>query len=58
MSEVLVVQGRRMGSEEVAWLGGWIEEHPEWSRKRIAKELCQHWGWVDARGRLKDFAAR
>jgi len=47
-----------MGSEEVAWLRRWIEEHPGWSRKRIAKELCQHWGWVDARGRLKDFAAR
>ena len=58
MSEELVMQGRRMGSEEVAWLRGWIEEHPGWSRKRIAKELCQQWGWVDARGRLKDFAAR
>ena len=58
MLEELVMQGRRMGSEEVAWLRGWIEEHPGWSRKRIAKELCQQWGWVDARGRLKDFAAR
>lgn len=56
--EELVVQGRRMGSEELAWLRGWIDEHRGWSRKRIAKELCQHWGWVDARGRLKDFAAR
>ncbi|MSU31782.1 MAG: hypothetical protein EXS25_03790 [Pedosphaera sp.] len=58
MLEELVLQGRRMGSEEVEWLRRWIEEHPAWSRKRIAKELCQHWVWVDARGRLKDFAAR
>ena len=58
MHEELVMQGRRLRSEKVAWLRGWIGEHPEWSRKRIAKELCQHWGSVDARGRLKDFAAR
>lgn len=30
----------------------------EWSRKRLAKELCRHWQWVDGRGRRKDFAAR
>ncbi|MSU32611.1 MAG: hypothetical protein EXS25_08150, partial [Pedosphaera sp.] len=42
----LVLQGRRMGSEEVEWLRRWIEKHPAWSRKRIAKELCQHWDWV------------
>ncbi len=57
MHEELVMQGR-LGSEKVAWLRGWIGKHPEWSRKRIAKELCQHWGWVDVWGRLKDFAAR
>ena len=32
--------------------------HPEWSRKRLARELCQRWRWMDGRGRLKDFAAR
>ncbi len=43
---------------DIEWLGGWIEEHPEWSRKRIARELCLQWNWRDDRGRLKDFAAR
>ena len=43
---------------EVTWLQGWIDEHPEWSRKRIARELCRSWAWVDGLGRLKDFAAR
>src|SRR5262249_36817546 len=38
--------------------GRWIEDHPQWSRKRLACELCKHWGWRDHRGRLKDFAAR
>jgi hypothetical protein len=35
-----------------------IGAHPDWSRKRLARELCQQWQWRDGRGRLKDFAAR
>jgi len=54
----IVLQGRRIDLAEVAWLAGWIQEHPQWSRKRLARELCQRWQWVDGRGGLKDFAAR
>lgn len=52
------VQGRWLRSEDVGWLRNWIGSHPEWSRKRIAHELCEAWAWRDGRGRLKDFAAR
>ncbi len=52
------VQGRWIGTKDIDWLQGWIDEHPLWSRKRIARELCEHWQWRDERGRLKDFAAR
>jgi hypothetical protein len=58
MESDLVVQGRRLGREEIRWLADWIEEHPQWSRKRLARELCERWGWRDGRRRLKDFAAR
>jgi len=58
METDLVVQGRRVGREELSWLAQWIEEHPDWSRKRVARELCERWRWQDGRGRLKDFAAR
>jgi len=58
MESDLVVQGRRLGQEELNWIGRWIADHPQWSRKRLARELCAHWGWRDQRGRLKDFAAR
>ena len=58
MKSDLVVQGRRLGREELSWLAHWIEEHLHWSRKRLARELCERWGWRDGRGRLKDFAAR
>jgi hypothetical protein len=58
METEIAVQGRRLGREELSWLAHWIEEHPDWSRKRLARELCDRWGWRDGRGRLKDFAAR
>ena len=34
------------------------DQRSGWSRKRLAKGLCEQWQWRDARGRLKDFAAR
>ncbi|MBX3746375.1 MAG: DUF4338 domain-containing protein [Verrucomicrobiae bacterium] len=52
------IQGRWIRAEEILELQNWIGEHPDWSRKRVARELCAHWEWRDARGRLKDFAAR
>ena len=58
MESEITVQGRRLGSGDVTWLQGWIDENPTWSRKQIARDLCRRWDWVDARGRLKDFAAR
>jgi hypothetical protein len=53
-----MLQGRWVPAEDLTWLRAWREAHPEGSRKRLARELCQHWQWVDGRGRLKDFAAR
>jgi len=58
MGSNLLVQGRCLGPEELSWLARWIEGHSQWSRKRLACELCEHWDWRDQRGRLKDFAAR
>lgn len=53
-----LIQGRRLVREEIAWLSQWTQEHGQWSRKRLARELCEVWQWRDERGRLKDFAAR
>ena len=58
MESEITLQGRRIQLADLAWLQGWIEENPGWSRKEIARELCRRWDWVDGRGRLKDFAAR
>src|ERR1035441_3550466 len=52
------IQGRLVQAEEILWLRGWVDLHMQWSRKRLARELCLQWQWLDGRGRLKDFAAR
>lgn len=58
MQTELLVQGRPVRPEQIHWLRDWMAAHPHYSRKRLARELCQQWQWRDGRGRLKDFAAR
>lgn len=58
MQTEVVCQGRRLDGFQIAWLRQWIGLHPEWSRKRLSRELCQQWDWRNGRGQLKDFAAR
>lgn len=58
MQTARCIQGRLVPDEEILWLREWMGLHPEWSRKRLARELCLQWRWHDGRGRLKDFAAR
>jgi hypothetical protein len=52
------VQGREVDEEKVRWLCGWIAEHANWSRRKLAGELCVLWDWRDGSGRAKDLAAR
>ena len=58
MEDKRCVQGRWIGAEEILSLRQWIEQRRQWSRKRLAKGLCEQWDWRDGCGRLKDFAAR
>ncbi|MEK7685449.1 MAG: Druantia anti-phage system protein DruA [Verrucomicrobiota bacterium] len=58
MDERFWCQGRWLEPAQVQWLAGWIALHPDWSRKRLAQQLCRAWHWRDGCGRLKDFAAR
>lgn len=58
MTLPITVQGRHIDATTLEWIQGWIVEHFDWSRRRLAKELCVAWNWCNATGRLKDFAAR
>lgn len=52
------VQGRVVQPDDLRWMQAWPQRAPACSRKELARQLCRRWQWVDARGRLKDFAAR
>src|SRR5436190_6302286 len=54
----IICQGRRLSLDQLSWLRQWIGQHTDWSRRRLSRELCQHWDWRNGRGELKDFAAR
>jgi len=53
-----IIQGRCVTSEIVAQVRGLIAEQPNWSRRRLALELCRLWRWQNAAGQIKDMAAR
>lgn len=53
-----VIQGRRLGPEDMGWVRHWLATEPAWNRTRLSRELCQRWGWRNEAGRLKDMACR
>src|SRR5881296_4534915 len=58
MSEVLVVQGRRLQPADIVWIRELIAGNPCWSRRRLSEALCAEWNWRNGSGRLKDMATR
>jgi len=58
MLERKVVQGRQIGSVELAEIRALIENNPLWSRHRLSVALAGQWQWYAASGQLKDMAAR
>ena len=53
-----VIQGRRIGAEDLGLIRGWLLAHPSWNRTRLSRELCSVWNWRNPVGRLKDMACR
>jgi hypothetical protein len=53
-----VIQGRRLGPEDIGLVRDWLAREPGWNRTRLSRELCRHWGWRNEAGRLKDMACR
>lgn len=58
MSNSLLVQGRRLTTEDILHIRRLIADHPDWSRRRLSQALCAEWDWRNASGRFKDMAAR
>jgi len=53
-----IIQGRDVTPEILVEVRGLVAEQPEWSRRRLALELCRRWQWHNAAGQIKDMAAR
>jgi hypothetical protein len=53
-----VVQGRAVGALEVEGIRELMAVHPDWSRWRLSRALCEQWQWRNRAGQLKDMAAR
>ena len=53
-----MVQGRELSAEDIGLIQGLMTEHRDWGRTRLSEELCYRWDWRNARGRIKDMAAR
>ena len=58
MTQGMIIQGREITSDEIGLIRGLMAEHPDWGRTRLSEELCRCWNWRNARGRIKDMAAR
>ena len=53
-----IIQGRAVTPDVLGQVRGLIAEQPDWSRRRLALELCRQWQWHNAAGQIKDMAAR
>jgi hypothetical protein len=53
-----VIQGRRLGLEDIGLVRHWLATEPSWNRTRLSRELCRRWDWRNGAGRLKDMACR
>lgn len=53
-----VIQGRRLGPEDIGLVRHWLATEPGWNRTRLSRELCERWNWRNEAGRLKDMACR
>ena len=58
MSDAMVMQGRKLSGADLELIRGLLGQHPQWCRSRLSVELCERWDWRNARGRIKDMAAR
>jgi hypothetical protein len=58
MESKLVVQGRRLSPQDIDFLSQLIKQNPSWSRRRLSIKVCHLWNWRNAKGQIKDMAAR
>ena len=58
MQEVFRYRGRSLSEEDLARLRALIEQHPQASRWRLSKLVCEAWDWRQSNGALCDMVCR
>ena len=58
MTESLFLQGRSLSETDLQSIRQWLGDHPDWSRRRLSREVATRWDWRNGAGLLKDMAAR
>src|ERR1035437_8707596 len=51
-------RSREVTGEEIAFIRQLIAEHPELSRWKLSRQLCEAWQWKQANGALRDMVCR
>ena len=58
MAETWRYRGQEITSEQVAFLREFIGAHPDSSRWKLSRQLCEALGWKQANGALRDVVCR
>ena len=51
-------RGRSVTSEEINFIRQLITDHPQLSRWKLSRQLCEAWQWKQANGALRDMVCR
>jgi hypothetical protein len=51
-------RSREITGEEILFIRKLIQDHPELSRWKLSRELCEAWQWKQANGALRDMVCR
>jgi len=58
MTKELIIQGRHLTENDIAFVRHLLKVNPGWSRRRLSIFLCQTWDWRNGTGQIKDMACR
>lgn len=58
MDAAFTYRHRVLSEADVDFIRQLIAQHPELSRRRLARKLCEAWQWVQPNGRVRDMVCR
>lgn len=58
MEDQICYRGRVISNEDVQFIRDLIDQHPQASRWRLSKLLCEAWDWRQINGALRDMVCR